>query len=73
VGTGTGGFCLSVDIGGTKTRVRLVDADHRVLDVREAAMPARDDPVVGVGPGQYRPSPLTAGGVPRHSAARGLT
>jgi hypothetical protein len=73
VGTGTGGFCLSVDIGGTKTRVRLADADHRVLDVREAATPARDDPVVGVGPGQYRPSQLTAGGVPIHPAARGLT
>ena len=35
---------LGVDIGGTKIRVGLVDADHRVLDVREAATPARDGP-----------------------------
>jgi hypothetical protein len=42
VGTGTGGFYLGVDIGGTKTRVGLVDADHRVLEVREAPTPARD-------------------------------
>jgi hypothetical protein len=33
VGTGTGGFYLGVDIGGTKNRVGLVDADHRVLEV----------------------------------------
>src|SRR6266511_2537042 len=44
VGTGTGGLCMGVDIGGTKTRVGLVDADHRVLDVREAPTPARDGP-----------------------------
>jgi glucokinase len=44
VGTGTGGLCLGVDIGGTKTRVGVVDADHRVLDVREAPTPARDGP-----------------------------
>jgi predicted NBD/HSP70 family sugar kinase len=42
VGTGTGGFYLGVDIGGTKTWVGLVDADHRVLEVREAPTPARD-------------------------------
>lgn len=50
MGTGTGGLCLGVDIGGTKTRVGLVDADHRVLDVREAPTPARDGPraVLGV-------------------------
>jgi glucokinase len=36
--------CLGVDIGGTKIRVGLVDAEHRVLDVREAATPARDGP-----------------------------
>ena len=36
--------CLGVDIGGTKTRVGLVDADHRVLDVGEAPTPARDGP-----------------------------
>ena len=35
---------LGVDIGGTKTRVGLVDADHRVLDVGEAPTPARDGP-----------------------------
>jgi glucokinase len=44
VGTGAGGRCLGVDIGGTKTRVGLVDADHRVLDVREAPTPAQDGP-----------------------------
>ncbi|HET6812563.1 MAG TPA: ROK family protein, partial [Actinomycetota bacterium] len=50
MGTGTGGLCLGVDIGGTKTRVGLVDADHRVLDVREAPTPAQDGPraVLGV-------------------------
>ena len=42
MGTGRGGLCLGVDIGGTKTRVGLVDADHRVLDAREAPTPARD-------------------------------
>ncbi|HEV8649154.1 MAG TPA: ROK family protein [Actinomycetes bacterium] len=41
-GRGTGAVCLGVDIGGTKTRVGLVAADHRVLDVREAPTPARD-------------------------------
>ena len=41
MGTGTGGFYLGVDIGGTKTRVGLVDADHRVLEVRQA--PRRRD------------------------------
>jgi glucokinase len=47
---GTGGLCLGVDIGGTKTRVGLVGADHRVLEVREAPTPARDGPraVLGV-------------------------
>ena len=70
MGTGTGGFYLGVDIGGTKTRVGLVDADHRVLEVREAP---RRRGTAGVGPGQHRPLQLTAGGVPIHSAARGLT
>jgi predicted NBD/HSP70 family sugar kinase len=42
VGTGTGGFYLGVDIGGTKTRVGLVGPDHRVLEVRETPTPARD-------------------------------
>jgi len=36
------GTCLGVDIGGTKTRVGLVSAAHRVLDVREAPTPAQD-------------------------------
>jgi glucokinase len=44
VGTGAGERWLGVDIGGTKTRVGLVDAGHRVLDVREAPTPARDGP-----------------------------
>ena len=42
MGTGTGGFYLGVDIGGTKTRVGLLDADHWVLDVPEAPTPTRD-------------------------------
>jgi len=42
--TGAQGRWLGVDIGGTKTRVGLVDAGHRVLDVREAPTPARDGP-----------------------------
>ena len=44
MGTGARRPCLGVDIGGTKTRVGLVDAGHRVLDVREAPTPARDGP-----------------------------
>ena len=44
MGTGARRPCLGVDIGGTKTRVGLVDADHRVLDVGEAPTPARDGP-----------------------------
>jgi glucokinase len=44
VGTSVSRPCLGVDIGGTKTRVGLVDADHRVLVVREAPTPARDGP-----------------------------
>jgi predicted NBD/HSP70 family sugar kinase len=71
VGTGAGGLCLGVAIGGTKTPVGLVDADHRVLDVREAPTPTRD------GRSRARantgPLQLTAGGVPIHPAARGLT
>jgi predicted NBD/HSP70 family sugar kinase len=47
LGTGTGGFYLGVDIGGTKTRVGLVGADHRVLEVREAP---RRRGTAGVGP-----------------------
>jgi glucokinase len=43
VGGGTG-LWLGVDLGGTKTRVGLVGADHRVLEVREAPTPARDGP-----------------------------
>ena len=70
MGTGTGGFYLGVDIGGTKTRIGLVDADHRVLEVREAPTPAGRPES---GQGQHRPVQLTAGGVPIHSAARGLT
>jgi glucokinase len=35
---------LGVDIGGTKTRVGVVGAGHRVLEVREAPTPARDGP-----------------------------
>ena len=47
---GPGARYLGVDIGGTKTRVGLVGADHRVLEVREAPTPARDGPraVLGV-------------------------
>jgi glucokinase len=41
---GPGGLWLGVDIGGTKTRVGLVGADHRVLEAREAPTPARDGP-----------------------------
>ena len=44
MGTGAGRRCLGVDIGGTKIRAGLVDADHRVLDVGEAPTPARDGP-----------------------------
>jgi glucokinase len=44
VAGGTGARYLGVDIGGTKTRVGLVGADHEVLDVREAPTPARDGP-----------------------------
>jgi glucokinase len=38
----TGQLCLGVDIGGTKTRVGVVSAAHRVLDVRESPTPVRD-------------------------------
>ena len=71
MGTGTGAFYLGVAIGDTKTRVGLVDADHWLLEVREAPTPTRD------GRSRARantgPLQLTAGGVPIHPAARGLT
>jgi glucokinase len=35
-------LCLGVDIGGTKTRVGVVTAGHRVLEAREAPTPVRD-------------------------------
>jgi glucokinase len=42
VGGGADDLWLGVDIGGTKTRVGVVTADHRVLDAREAPTPFRD-------------------------------
>ena len=44
MGGDAGDLGLGVDIGGTKTRVGVVTAGHRVLDVREAPTPYRDGP-----------------------------